>query len=60
MQWYIYLEIIWSGSLAYETAKTKWSKSRFMLTETSRVGSAIGSAPIGSAERGACGPPPIR
>lgn len=56
----VYLEMIWSGSLAYETARTKWSKSLLMLTGTNLVGSAAGSAPIGKAERGACGPPPIR
>ena len=55
-----YVEIISSGSLANETARTKWSKSRFILTGTTLVGSAAGSAPIGKAERGACGPPPTR
>lgn len=56
----VHLEIISSGSLANETARTKWSKSRLMLTGTNLVGSAVGSAPIGKAERGACGPPPMR
>ena len=54
-----YLEIIWSVSLAYETARTECRRSAFILMGTRRIGSAAGSAPIGRAERGACGPPPI-
>lgn len=55
-----YLETIWSGSWAYETARTTWSRSRSILTGATRRGLATGSAPIGRADFGACGPPPIR
>lgn len=55
-----YLEMIWSGSLAYETARTECNKSWLMLIGVGRVGSAEGSDPIGSADLGACGPPPTR
>jgi len=56
-----YLEMIWSGSSAYETARTECSRSRSSIfTGVTRNGFETEVDPAGRADFGACGPPPIR
>lgn len=56
-----YLETIWSGSSAYETARTECNRSRSSIfTGVTLNGFETRLDPIGRADIGACGPPPIR